>query len=99
MTIAHGFGAHLAQPLLRSHVAGREDQLAGQEAIVIREMCMKVLFYRDSNVFFALQYLLHKQNLSNCKRGFIPQVIQGQPNNSTSGKYALLFAIICHYAP
>ena len=47
-TIATGFGAHLAQPLLRSHVEGREDQLTEQEAIAIMEMCMKVLFYRDA---------------------------------------------------
>lgn len=47
-TIATGFGAHLAQPLLRSHVEGREDQLTEQEALAIMEMCMKVLFYRDA---------------------------------------------------
>lgn len=47
-TIATGFGAHLAQPLLRKRVEGREDDITEQEAIEIINDCMRVLFYRDA---------------------------------------------------
>ncbi|CAO1636630.1 unnamed protein product [Jaminaea pallidilutea] len=47
-TIATGFGLHLAQPLLRKAVEGREDTLEEEEAKSILEGCMKVLFYRDA---------------------------------------------------
>lgn len=47
-TIATGFGLHLAQPLLRKMVEGREDTLTEAEAKEVLENCMKVLFYRDA---------------------------------------------------
>ncbi|CAO1636083.1 unnamed protein product [Sympodiomycopsis kandeliae] len=47
-TIATGFGLHLAQPLLRKAVEGREDTLTEDQARSILEGCMKVLFYRDA---------------------------------------------------
>lgn len=47
-TIATGFGAHLAQPILRRRVEGREDELTEEEAIEIMNECLKVLFYRDA---------------------------------------------------
>ncbi|EPQ30022.1 uncharacterized protein PFL1_02695 [Pseudozyma flocculosa PF-1] len=47
-TIATGFGLHLAQPLLRKAVEGREDTLDEQEARSILENVMKVLYYRDA---------------------------------------------------
>lgn len=47
-TIATGFGAHLAQPILRKRVEGREVDLTEEEAIEIINDCMKVLFYRDA---------------------------------------------------
>ncbi len=47
-TLATGFGGHLAQPLLRSAVEGREDILTEEEALAIIENSMKVLFYRDA---------------------------------------------------
>lgn len=42
-TIATGFGLHLAQPLLRKAVEGREDVLTEEQARAILEGCMKVL--------------------------------------------------------
>lgn len=42
-TIATGFGLHLAQPLLRKAVEGREDELTEEQARGILEGCMKVL--------------------------------------------------------
>lgn len=42
-TIATGFGLHLAQPLLRSEVEGREQDIDEAEARKIMENCMKVL--------------------------------------------------------
>lgn len=42
-TIATGFGLHLAQPLLRKAVEGREDVIEEAEATEILESCMKVL--------------------------------------------------------
>lgn len=42
-TIATGFGLHLAQPLLRKAVEGRENEIGEAEAQDILENCMKVL--------------------------------------------------------
>lgn len=47
-TIATGFGAHLAQPILRKRVEGREDDITEEEAIEIMNECLRVLFYRDA---------------------------------------------------
>ncbi|CAG8777910.1 16075_t:CDS:2, partial [Acaulospora morrowiae] len=47
-TIATGFGAYMAQPILRKAVEGRESTLGEEEAIEIIESCMRVLFYRDA---------------------------------------------------
>ena len=47
-TIATGFGLHLAQPLLRKAVEGKEDSLDEATAREILQSCMKVLFYRDA---------------------------------------------------
>lgn len=47
-TIATGFGAYLAQPLLREAVEGRENVLTEAEARQLLERCMKVLWYRDA---------------------------------------------------
>ncbi|KAG2187640.1 hypothetical protein INT44_005330 [Umbelopsis vinacea] len=54
-TIATGFGAHLAQPILRKAVEGREDTLTEEEAIKIIDDCMRVLFYRDARSINKLQ--------------------------------------------
>lgn len=54
-TIATGFGLHLAQPLLRKAVEGREHELTEQEAREILEGCMKVLFYRDARALNRFQ--------------------------------------------
>ncbi|KAK0545112.1 Proteasome subunit beta type-7 [Tilletia horrida] len=47
-TIATGYGMHIAQPLLRKAVEGREQELGEEEAKDILRTCMKVLFYRDA---------------------------------------------------
>ncbi|KAJ2006318.1 Proteasome subunit beta type-7 [Coemansia thaxteri] len=47
-TISTGFGGHLAQPILRRRVEGREDEITEEEAVQILEECMRVLFYRDA---------------------------------------------------
>lgn len=47
-TLATGFGAYLAQPILRKEVEGRENELTEEEAIRVMESCMKVLYYRDA---------------------------------------------------
>ncbi|KAI9331773.1 nucleophile aminohydrolase [Pilaira anomala] len=47
-TIATGFGAHLAQPILRKRVEGRENDLTEEEAVEIMNDCLRVLFYRDA---------------------------------------------------
>lgn len=46
-TIATGFGAYVAQPLLRKAVEGREAELTEAEATQVMENCMRVLYYRD----------------------------------------------------
>ncbi|KIM41653.1 hypothetical protein M413DRAFT_444911 [Hebeloma cylindrosporum] len=47
-TLATGYGAHIAQPLLRTAVEGFEDVLTEEQALKIIENSMKVLFYRDA---------------------------------------------------
>jgi 20S proteasome subunit beta 7 len=50
-TLATGFGAHLAQPLLRRLVPEDEESvkdLTREKAIEAVKECMKVLFYRDA---------------------------------------------------
>lgn len=47
-TLATGYGAYIAQPLLRKAVEGKEDVMTEQEARKIIEDCMRVLFYRDA---------------------------------------------------
>ena len=47
-TIATGFGAYLAQPILRDAVEGREHEIEEQEAVALLEKCMTVLWYRDA---------------------------------------------------
>ncbi|GAM82560.1 hypothetical protein ANO11243_005420 [Dothideomycetidae sp. 11243] len=49
-TLATGFGAHLAIPILRNRVPDEEaaKNLSREEAVKIVKECMKVLFYRDA---------------------------------------------------
>lgn len=47
-TLATGYGAYIAQPILRNEVEGRENILTEKEALSILEKCMRVLFYRDA---------------------------------------------------
>jgi len=47
-TIATGYGAYIAQPLLRKAVEGKEDTLTEEDAKTIVESAMKVLYYRDA---------------------------------------------------
>lgn len=47
-TLATGYGAYIALPLMRKAVEGREDVLTEEEARKILEESMKVLFYRDA---------------------------------------------------
>lgn len=47
-TLATGYGAFIAQPLLRKAVEGREDVITEEEARKILEDSMRVLFYRDA---------------------------------------------------
>jgi len=55
-SIATGFGAYLAQPILRKAVeAGGENNLAEADAKKILEDCMRVLFYRDARSLNKIQ--------------------------------------------
>ena len=49
-TLATGFGAHLAQPILRRVVPDEaaSKQLSKEKAVEAVKECMKVLFYRDA---------------------------------------------------
>jgi len=47
-SLATGYGAHIAIPLLRSAVDGREDTLTEEDARKLLHDCMRVLFYRDA---------------------------------------------------
>ncbi|KAK4240319.1 nucleophile aminohydrolase [Achaetomium macrosporum] len=49
-SLATGFGAMLAQPIMRRYAATEEDaaRLSREEAVKVVKECMKVLFYRDA---------------------------------------------------
>jgi 20S proteasome subunit beta 7 len=47
-TLATGYGAYIAQPLLRKAVEGKENTLTEPEARAILEDALRVLFYRDA---------------------------------------------------
>ncbi|KAK0885463.1 Proteasome subunit beta type-7 [Friedmanniomyces endolithicus] len=49
-TLATGFGAHLAQPIMRRAVPDEEasQKLEREKAVELVKQCMKVLFYRDA---------------------------------------------------
>ncbi len=49
-TLATGFGAHLAQPILRRIIPDEAtvDQISQEQAVEAVKECMKVLFYRDA---------------------------------------------------
>lgn len=55
-SIATGFGAYLAQPLLRNAVEGRQVPMTEAEAAALLESCMRVLFYRDARSLDKVQY-------------------------------------------
>ncbi|RUS20609.1 nucleophile aminohydrolase [Endogone sp. FLAS-F59071] len=54
-TVATGYGAYMAQPILRKRVEGNEDTLTEEEAIELVNTCMKTLFYRDARSFNKFQ--------------------------------------------
>ncbi|KAI9059379.1 proteasome endopeptidase complex beta subunit [Trametes sanguinea] len=47
-SIATGYGAYIAIPLLRAAVDGKEDTLTEDAARALLHECMRVLFYRDA---------------------------------------------------
>jgi 20S proteasome subunit beta 7 len=49
-SLATGFGAALAQPIMRKYAETDEetDRLSREQAVDIVKECMKVLFYRDA---------------------------------------------------
>lgn len=56
-TLATGYGAYIAQPLLRKAVEGREDTLTESEARTILEDALRVLFYRDARSVNQVLYI------------------------------------------
>lgn len=58
-TLATGYGAYIAQPLLRKAVEGKEDTLTEAEARTILEDALRVLFYRDARSINQVLVLSH----------------------------------------
>ncbi|KAJ9077027.1 Proteasome subunit beta type-7 [Entomophthora muscae] len=54
-TIATGFGAYLAQPILRKATEERDDLLSEEEARKVIDDCLRVLFYRDARSMNKMQ--------------------------------------------
>jgi 20S proteasome alpha/beta subunit len=63
-TLATGYGAYIAQPLLRKAVEGREDLITEEEARKILEDSMRVLFYRDARSLNKVQQSLSLDSVS-----------------------------------
>lgn len=64
-TLATGYGAYIALPLLRKAVEGRETTLTEAEAVEIMETSLKVLFYRDARSLNKVK-LLKFNSISFC---------------------------------
>lgn len=76
-SLATGFGAHLAQPLLRK-VAGDEAaaaKLSEEEAVEAVKECMKVLFYRDARSMDKYSIAVVKKGSINLKEN---EQLEGQ---------------------
>jgi len=54
-TIATGYGAYIALPLMRKHYENAKGNLSEQEAKKILEESMRVLYYRDARTINKLQ--------------------------------------------
>lgn len=65
-TLASGFGAHLAQPILRKRVPDEAaaKTLERQEAIDLVKSCMKVLYYRDARSMDRYSIAVCEKNTS-----------------------------------
>lgn len=63
-TIATGYGAYIAQPLLRKAVEGYEDVLTEEQARKILEDSMRVLFYRDARSLNKVRLLPNLRHVS-----------------------------------
>lgn len=61
-TIATGYGAYIAIPLLRSAVDGNEDTLTEDDARKIINDCMRVLFYRDARSIDKVRISCDREN-------------------------------------
>lgn len=61
-TIATGFGAHLALPLLRKHWELKKGRISMDEARNILEESMRVLFYRDARTINKMQLAVVTKN-------------------------------------
>ncbi len=71
-TLATGFGAHLAQPLLRRLVPEDEasvPNITKEQAIEAVKECMKVLFYRDARSMGQVQHSCGHQGGDRSERG------------------------------
>jgi 20S proteasome alpha/beta subunit len=64
-TLATGYGAHIAQPLLReafeekAGTDGKGPLLTAEEAEKVIADCMKVLFYRDARSINKVSFAMH----------------------------------------
>lgn len=54
-TVATGYGAYIAQPLLRNATDKRTEPLSEEEAKKLLDDCMRVLFYRDARSLNKIQ--------------------------------------------
>ena len=54
-TVATGYGAYLAQPLLRSATQEGTILLSEEQAVALLEQCMRVLYLRDARASNKVQ--------------------------------------------
>lgn len=78
-TLATGFGAHIAQPLLREAFEakagedGKGEKLTAEEAEKLLDECMKVLFYRDArSINKVSNYSRHLISEKSCADQTVP---------------------------
>jgi len=55
VTIATGYGAHLARPILRNAIDEYGNSMTREQAFSVVESCMKILFYRDCRTINKFQ--------------------------------------------
>ncbi|ESO02108.1 hypothetical protein HELRODRAFT_65558 [Helobdella robusta] len=87
-SVATGYGAHIAQPLLRSALEVKPN-MSEQDAKLVIDYCMKVLFYRDARAWNRYEIAIVTKDRKS--------VIEGPISSNTNWEIASLVQSVFFY--